>query len=96
MPFVRVADFEADEEAIEKFVAMVKSDPAAPEGVPATGINVLANRGERKMRVVVFFDTEEALQAGSAILDSINPPEDLSISRTGVEMFEVLVQMQPT
>ena len=96
MPFVRVADFEASEEAIDKFVAMVKSDPAPPEGVPATGINVLANRGESRMRVVVFFDTEEALQAGNAILDSMNPPEDLSISRLSVDMFEALVQMQPT
>lgn len=96
MPFVRVADFQADEEAIDKFVAMVKSDPTPPEGVPATGINVLANRAESRMRVVVFFDTEEALQAGNAVLDSMNPPEDLNVSRTSVEMFEVLVQMQPT
>lgn len=96
MPFVRVADFEADEEAIDKFAAMVKSDSTPPEGVPATGINVLANRGQRRLRVVVFFDTEEALQAGNAILDSMNPPEDLSVSRISVDIFEILVQMQPT
>jgi hypothetical protein len=92
MPFVRVADFEADEEAIDKFVAMVKADPTPPNGVPATGINVLANRAESRMRVVVFFDSEEALEAGNAILDTMNPPDDLTLRRLNVEMFEVLVQ----
>jgi hypothetical protein len=94
VPYTRVADFEADEEAIDKFVAMVKSDPTPPEGVPATGITVLANRADRHMRVVVFFDTEEALQAGNAILDQMNPPDDLTVRRTNVDLFEVLVQQQ--
>ena len=44
MPYVRVADFDADNEAIDKFVEMIKADSTPPEGVPATGINVLANR----------------------------------------------------
>ena len=96
MPFARVADFEADEEAIEKFVAMIQSDPTPPDGVPATGINVLANRAESRMRVVVFFDSEEALQAGNAILEQMNPPDDLAVRRVNVDLFEVLVQQQAT
>ena len=93
MPFVRVSDFEADEESIDRFVAMIKSEPTPPEGIPATGINVLANRADRRLRVVVFFDTEEALQAGNAILETMSPPDDLTLRRTSVELFEVLVQM---
>ena len=96
MPFVRVADFEANEEAIEKFVAMVQSDPTPPEGVPAAGISVLANRAESRLRVVVFFDSEEALQAGNAILEQMNPPDDLAVRRISVDLFEVLVQQQAT
>ena len=38
MPYVRVADFDADDAAIDGFVAMVNADPDPPEGVPATGI----------------------------------------------------------
>jgi len=94
MPYVRVADFDADDEAIDKFVEMIKADPKPPEGVPATGINVLANREKGKMRAVVFFATEEDLRKGSAALNEMNPPEDLSVRRTNVETFEVLVQQQ--
>ncbi|HEX3455957.1 MAG TPA: hypothetical protein VHS03_15140 [Gaiellaceae bacterium] len=94
MPFVRVADFEADDASIDKFVEMVKADPTPPEGVPATGINVLANRERGKMRAVVFFATEEDLQQGSAALDAMSPPEDSGMRRTNVETFEVLVQLQ--
>ena len=94
MPYVRVADFDADNEAIDKFVEMIKADPSPPEGVPATGINVLANREKGKMRSVVFFATEEDLRQGSATLDAMSPPDDLSVRRTNVETFEVLVQQQ--
>jgi hypothetical protein len=94
MPYSRVADFEADDAAIDAFVEMVKADPKPPEGVPATGINVLANREKGKMRVVVFFATEEDLDAGSATLDAMSPREDMSIRRTNVETFELLVQQQ--
>jgi hypothetical protein len=38
------------------------------------------------------FDSEEALQAGNAILDQMNPPDDMSVRRLSVEVFEVLVQ----
>jgi hypothetical protein len=92
MPYVRVADFDADDPAIDAFVAMVKADPAPPEGVPATGINVLANRQKGKMRAVVFFANEDDLRKGSATLDAMDPPDDLTIRRTNVETFEVLVE----
>ena len=94
MPYVRVADFDADDAAIDGFAAMVNADPDPPEGVPATGNNVLANRDKGKMRVVVFFDSEEDLRKGSETLDSMSPREDLSLRRTNVETFELLVQMQ--
>jgi hypothetical protein len=94
MPYVRVADFDADDAAIDKFVDMVKADPTPPEGVPATGINVLANRDKGKMRAVVFFATEEDLRKGSETLDSMSPPEDMNLRRTNVDTFEILVQQQ--
>ena len=94
MPFVRVADFEADDASIDRFVEMLKADPTPPEGVPATGINVLANREKGKLRAVVFFATEADLQQGSAALDAMNPGDDSGMRRTNVETFELLVQLQ--
>jgi hypothetical protein len=46
------------------------------------------------MRVVVFFATKEDLDAGSATLDAMSPREDMSMRRTNVETFELLVQQQ--
>jgi hypothetical protein len=94
MPYTRAADFDADNEAIDKFVEMIKADPKPPEGIPATGITVLANRDEGKMRVVIFFATEDDLRQGSATLDAMSPDENVSMRRTNVETFEVLVQLQ--
>jgi hypothetical protein len=94
MPYVRVADFDAEDAAIDRFVEMLKADPKPPEGVPATGINVLANREKGKLRAVVFFATEDDLQRGSAALDAMSPPDDSGMRRTNVETFEILVQLQ--
>jgi hypothetical protein len=94
MPYTRVAEFEADDEAVDRFVNMVKEDPAPPEGVPATGINILRNRDNGRLRVVVFFDSEEDLRKGSEKLDAMNPPEDLNVRRLSVDTFEVLLQSQ--
>ena len=48
------------------------------------------------MRAVVFFATEEDLRQGSAALDAMSPADELSVRRTSVETFEVLVQQQPS
>ena len=92
--YVRVADFEADDAAIDAFVEAIKSEAGPPEGVPAKRINVLTNRQDGKLRVVIFFESEEDLRQGSATLDTMSPPEGAQIRRVGVETFEVLLQRQ--
>jgi hypothetical protein len=88
--YARVAEFEADEQSIDRFVNMVKEDPSAPEGVPATGITILRNRAGGRLRTVIFFDSEADLEAGSDALDAMSPSDDLKFRRLSVDTFEVL------
>jgi hypothetical protein len=90
--YVRVADFEADEAALETLVSTIKADSGPPEGVPAKAINVLKSRESGKVRVVVFFGSEEDLRKGSETLDAMSPPEGASMRRLSVETFEIVLQ----
>ena len=91
--YVRVADFEADETALDALVSEINSHDGPPEGVPAKQINVLANREAGKVRVVVFFGSEEDLRKGSETLDAMSPPDDAPrMRRLSVETWEVVLQ----
>ncbi len=92
--YVRVADFEASEEGLERFLGMIRSEGGPPEGVPATAINVLANRETGKVRVAVFFASEEDLRRGSETLDSMSPSDDIGVRRVAVESFELALQFK--
>jgi hypothetical protein len=88
---VRVADFEADQAAIDGLLNAINAEQGPPDGVPATAITVLANRGEGKLRVVLFFGSEDDLRKGGEVLDGMTPPEGANMRRTSVENFEMLL-----
>jgi hypothetical protein len=92
--FTRVAEFEADDAAVDRFVSMINAESGPPEGVPATAITVLRSQNSGKLRVVTFFDTADDLRQGSETLDGMSPADDASMRRVSVETFEVLVQRQ--
>ncbi len=58
-----------------------------------TAINVLANRETGKVRVAVFFASEEDFLRGSETLDSMSPPDDVGVRRVAVESCELAVQL---
>jgi len=89
--WVRVATFEADDAAVDAMVEEISSAEGPPPGIQATSIMVLADRENGKARIVVRFDSEENLRAGSATLDGMSPPEDSNVRRVSVEKFEVLL-----
>jgi hypothetical protein len=89
--YVRVADFEADEAAVGSFLAAVDSETGPPEGVPATSITVLGNTATGKLRVVLFFGSEEDLRRRSEALDAMSPPEGADMRRISVDTFELLL-----
>ena len=89
--YVRVADFQADEAAVDGFLNAVEAESGPPDGVPATSITVLGNRAEGKLRVVLFFGSEDDLRKGSQVLDAMSPPEGADMRRISVDTFELLL-----
>jgi len=92
--YVRVADFEADGDAIDAIVREIDSSGGAPPDIPAKAITVLADRAGGRARVVVRFDSEEKLRKGSETLDAMDPPAGGSMRRVSVDTFEVVLERQ--
>lgn len=92
--YLRVADFEGDEAALEGFVKMINDHPGPPEGVPVSRITILADRSGGKVRVGMRFGSEEDLRTGSATLDAMSPPADVNMRRVSVEEFEIVLERQ--
>jgi len=90
--YVRVADFEADEAALESMMSGISAESGPPEGVPGKAITVLADRSAGKVRIVVRFGSEEDLRTGSAALDAMSPPPDANVRRVSVEEYEVVLE----
>jgi hypothetical protein len=90
--WVRVATFEADNDAVEAMAKEIGSAEGPPPDIPAKSIMVLADRENGRARIVVRFDSEEKLRTGSATLDGMEPPEDTPMRRISVETFEVVLE----
>jgi hypothetical protein len=90
--WVRVATFEADNDAIDMMVNEIGSAEGPPPDIPSKSIMVLADRENGQARIVVRFDSEENLRTGSATLDGMEPPEGATVRRLSVEKFEVLLE----
>jgi hypothetical protein len=90
--WVRVATFEAGQAALEAVLEEINSAEGAPPDVPAKAIMVLADRENGKARIVVRFDSEEKLAAGSKALDAMQPPQNAQMRRISVEHFEVVLE----
>jgi hypothetical protein len=92
--FARVVTFEADAAAIDAMVNEISSSQAAPEGVNASRVTVLADRAAGRAVISVRFPTEEDLKKGAAVFESMSPPEVGNIRRVSVEVYEILVDRE--
>jgi hypothetical protein len=92
--YVRAAEFEADEAALDALRKEIESSDGPPPEVPAKGIMILADRAAGRVRVIVRFGSEEDLRKGSEALDSMNPPEGGNIRRLSVETYEVVLERE--
>jgi hypothetical protein len=90
--YVRVATFEADDNALDTMVNEINSSEGPPPDIPAKGITVLADRAGGKIRIVVRFDSEENLRKGSETLEAMQPPADANVRRVSVEEYEVVLE----
>jgi hypothetical protein len=94
--WVRVATFEADNDAVEAMLKEISSAEGPPPNIPAKSIMVLADRANGRARIVVRFDSEENLRTGSATLSAMDPPAEARMRRISVEEFEVLLERHAT
>ena len=92
--YVRVATFEADNNALDAIVKEISSSEGPPPEIPGKSIMVLADRAGGKVRIVVRFGSEEDLRKGSEALDAMEPPPDANMRRVSVESFEVVLERQ--
>ena len=92
--YSRVVSFEADDEAIDALVGEIERAGGAPDGVNASRITVLADRGAGTLVVAIRFRSEADLRAGSAVLEAMSPSGPGTIRRTSVSEYEVLLERE--
>ena len=88
----RVVIFEADAAAIDAVVKEIQTAEGPPPGINSTRISVLANRDAGRLVISTRYPSESDLKAGHEAFEAMSPPEDGSMRRLSVEMYEVLLE----
>jgi len=95
--YARVARWEgAEGDAMRRAADEINSEASSgpPEGVPAKGFLMLIDPDGGRTMAISLFETEDDLRAGDAALNDMSPPDDGFGSRTGVETYEVAVDVR--
>jgi hypothetical protein len=91
--YARVASFNLGDGA-DQMIDQVRSDVESgnrPPGLEdAKGMMMLVDRSTGKSMGITLFDSEDAMKQGDEALNAMSPS---SGSRTGVEFYEVAVQV---
>ena len=70
-----------------------RAEEGPPEGVPATGIQILHDAEQRTAVVVQLFDTAEDMSASEAAFSGMDP-SDTPGTRASVDRCEIKVDMR--
>ena len=95
--FARVARWEGgDADAMRRSAGEIaaQTEDGPPEGVPAKAFTLLIDPDNGRGLAIILFETEEEMRIGDATLNQMNPPDDGMGRRTGVEFYEVAVDME--
>ena len=100
--YARIARFEGGDrsrmdEMIDATRATVSSNfDSPPEGLEgAKSVWMLVDREHAKGLGITLFETEEDLRRGDEALEKMTPPAaDAGTSRTGVEVYEVVLRKE--
>lgn len=97
--YARVARWEgSDAESLERTASEIRnraeSEGGPPEGVPAKGLLLLADKESGRSMAISLFETEDDYRKGDETLNSMSPPADGMGKRVGVEKYEVAVQLE--
>jgi hypothetical protein len=94
--FARMATFEVDDpEMIDGEIETTRRHTEGgsfPDGIPAVGFLMMIDRAGGKVVEVLLFDTEDDLREGDATMSAM-APEEGSMHRVGLDLFEVAVQI---
>jgi hypothetical protein len=88
--WTRVVTFNATSDGIDALVQQISEADGPPPGVDSARITVLGDRAAGRLAVAIRFPSEEALRAGAAVLEGMDPPAGLT--RESVEELEVFFE----
>ena len=90
--YVRVVRFtDVTAERIETLSARIEESGGPPEGVPATGVQLLFDEGQGTAVVLQFFDSAEDMRVGGEAFAAMDP-SDTPGTRASVDTTEVKVE----
>jgi hypothetical protein len=87
MPFVRVVRFtDVDAGKLDSLLARIDESDGPPEGIPATGLQILHDTDQSTSVVLQFFDSAEDMATAEAAFDAMDASETpgtrVSVDRT--------------
>jgi hypothetical protein len=95
--YARVAKWEGGEgDALRRSGEEINAEAGSgpPPGVPAKGFTMLIDPETGRSMAIALFETEEDLRKGDETLNSMSPSADDVGHRTGVETYEVAVDIR--
>jgi hypothetical protein len=94
--FMRVVRFtEVNPETIEAQLSGIKESDGPPEGIKATGIQIVVDRDQGTAVALQFFDSADDMRSSEQAFDSMDP-SDTPGTRASVDRGEVMVDMHVT
>jgi len=90
--YARIATFEGASGDIKTAVAQATQD-GPPEGLNSKEAYFFADTASGKSVFVIFFDTEEDMRAGDAVMSAMSPGDAGIGHRVGVDLMEVVGHM---
>lgn len=92
--FARVVRFsDVNQERIAQVIDQINESDGPPPGVPAKSIKMLVDEAQSTAVVLIFFETEEDMRTGGAVLDQMDAGETPG-NRSSVDHCEVKVEME--
>jgi hypothetical protein len=93
--YARVVRFtDVDPDHLARRLDEVGASEGPPEGVPATGIQILHDPDQRTAVVIQLFDTADDMAAAEGPLDAMDPA-DTPGSRASIDRCEIKVELGP-
>jgi hypothetical protein len=91
---VRVVRFtDVDPDRVKQLVSEISESEGPPEGIKATGLQILLDEDQRTSVVLQFFDNEQDMRDSEAAFDSMDA-SDTPGNRESVDRTELLRELK--